>query len=89
MGKVITSLGLMSGTSMDGVDISLINSDGRSIFEVIKNSYYEYPSKLYSNLTKLREIINLPSDIEKNINNLKLLEREITLFHAEAVNKLK
>ncbi len=87
MGKVITSLGLMSGTSMDGVDISLINSDGRSIFEVIKNSYYEYPSKLYSNLTKLREIINLPSDIEKNINNLKLLEREITLFHAEAVNK--
>ena len=87
MGKVITSLGLMSGTSMDGVDISLINSDGRSIFENIKNSYYEYPSKLYSNLTKLREIINLPSDIEKNINNLKLLEREITLFHAEAVNK--
>lgn len=87
MGKVITSLGLMSGTSMDGVDISLIKSDGRSIFEVIKNSYYEYPSKLYSNLTKLREIINLPSDIEKNINNLKLLEREITLFHAEAVNK--
>ena len=28
MGKIYTSLGLMSGTSMDGVDASTIISDG-------------------------------------------------------------
>ena len=30
MGKLYTALGLMSGTSMDGVDASIIKSDGVS-----------------------------------------------------------
>ena len=29
MGKLYTALGLMSGTSMDGVDASIISSDGK------------------------------------------------------------
>ena len=28
MGKIFTALGFMSGTSMDGVDASIIKSDG-------------------------------------------------------------
>ena len=28
MGKIYTALGLMSGTSMDGIDASIISSDG-------------------------------------------------------------
>ena len=34
-----TSLGLMSGTSGDGVDASLISTDGVDFFESIKNKY--------------------------------------------------
>ena len=32
----------MSGTSGDGVDASLINSDGIEAYESIKDKYYEY-----------------------------------------------
>ena len=42
MNKEYTSLGLMSGTSGDGVDASIIKSDGLSKYEVILNKYYEY-----------------------------------------------
>ena len=36
MHKKFTSLGLMSGTSGDGVDASIINSNGTNEFDVIK-----------------------------------------------------
>ena len=45
MDKVYTSLGLMSGTSGDGIDASIIKSDGKSKFEVITNKYFEYNEK--------------------------------------------
>ena len=34
MGKIYTALGLMSGTSMDGVDASIINSDGNRQYSI-------------------------------------------------------
>ena len=39
MSEKYTSLGLMSGTSGDGVDASIINSDGVNKFETIKDKY--------------------------------------------------
>ena len=39
MSEVFTSLGLMTGTSADGLDISLIKSDGESFFQEIKDEY--------------------------------------------------
>ena len=35
MKKIYTALGLMSGTSGDGVDASIIKSDGNTYYEVI------------------------------------------------------
>ena len=40
MSKNYCSLGLMSGTSGDGVDASLINSDGDTGFKVENGKYY-------------------------------------------------
>ena len=38
MSKSINSLGLMSGTSGDGVDASVINSDGVGYYKVLINN---------------------------------------------------
>ena len=42
MSKSYNSLGLMSGTSGDGVDASIIQSDGDTEYEAIKDKYFEY-----------------------------------------------
>ena len=53
MSKSYYSLGLMSGTSMDGVDASIIQSDGVSKYKVILDKYFEYSKDIYEDLTKL------------------------------------
>ena len=45
--KIFTSIGLMSGTSMDGVDLSVIKSDGNDQFSSIYNTYKEFDDGLY------------------------------------------
>ena len=39
MGKIFTALGLMSGTSGDGVDASIITSDGVGSYSEVINNY--------------------------------------------------
>ena len=57
MSKSYYSLGLMSGTSMDGVDAPIIQSDGETKYKVIVDKYFEYPESIHKNLTKLRDKI--------------------------------
>jgi len=88
MSKSFYSLGLMSGTSMDGVDVSLIKSDGLSKYNTISNKYFEYDQNLYQNLTNIRDKISNSKDLKILSNDLKSIEKEITLFHAKAVNEM-
>jgi anhydro-N-acetylmuramic acid kinase len=48
MSKYI-SLGTMSGTSMDGIDLSIINSDGERNTSIIDNIFYQYSLNLKKN----------------------------------------
>ena len=57
MHKKYTSLGLMSGTSGDGVDASIINSNGIDQFEPIKDKYFEYDSHIYKKYSSIKERI--------------------------------
>jgi len=87
MGKIYTALGLMSGTSMDGVDASIIQTDGKSKYKAILDKYFEYPSSIYLNLTKLKEKIKGSKDLKKHQKQIKTVEKEITIFHAKVVNE--
>ena len=83
MEKFYTSLGLMSGTSMDGVDASVIKSDGENNYEPIFNKYFENDEVIYSDLLNLRDKINSIKDLTTNSYQIKELERKITLFNAK------
>ena len=89
MHKMFTSLGLMSGTSGDGVDASIINTDGIDQFEPIKDKFFEYDSQIYNSIHNLKERINNIDDLDKISSELKKLEREITLFHAKVIEDFK
>ena len=47
MGKIYTAMGLMSGTSLDGVDVSIIESDGNQDYTVIFDRYFQYNTDFY------------------------------------------
>ena len=85
MGKIYTALGLMRGTSGDGVDVSIICSDGADQYNEITNKYFKYDQKIYENLHKLRSKILKSDDLKKYENEISHLEREITLFHSKIV----
>ncbi|MDC0951409.1 anhydro-N-acetylmuramic acid kinase [Candidatus Pelagibacter sp.] len=86
--KLYTAIGLMSGTSMDGVDASLIRSDGFNQFTNILDEYFEYNESLQQELIELRNLIININDLEKHSSRLKELEREITVFHSKIVNEI-
>ena len=88
MSKSYYSLGLMSGTSMDGVDASVIQTDGKSRYKAILDKYFEYPKTIYNNLTTLRDKIKSSKDLKKHQKQIKSVEKEITIFHAKAVNEI-
>jgi len=88
MKKIYCSLGLMSGTSADGVDASIINSDGDKEYEVILNKYFKYNQKTYENIHSLKEKINSSKDLKIFSKEIMSLEKEITLFHANVVDEI-
>ena len=72
---------------MDGIDVSIIKSDGKSKYKVILNKYFKYNKGLYNKLTSLRDKIVSYRDLESLRNDIISIEKEITIFHGKATNK--
>ena len=89
MNKTFYSLGLMSGTSGDGVDASIISSDGHDEYEEIKNEYFRYDDRIYENIHILKGKISKFKDLNNHVNEIRDLEKEISLFHAEIATKMQ
>ena len=75
----------MSGTSMDGVDLSIIKSDGYEEFSSILNVYRDFDDNLYEQLTSIRHKISDISDLKTYSNDLIELEKKFTLFNAKLI----
>ena len=88
MKKEYTSLGLMSGTSGDGVDASIIRSDGETKYKVILDKYFKYDQDVYKNIHNLKGKINNSKDLKNLSKELESLEKEITLFHAKVIKEV-
>ena len=74
--QLITALGLMSGTSCDGIDVGMIKSDGQKIIEVGQAMTIPYTGAFRS---KLKAVVD--GDYKGLIN----IEDELTRLHASAV----
>ena len=88
MNDLIISIGLMSGTSTDGIDASIIKSDGENEVHFLGNQFLPYDEKIKLKIRNLKEKINLSRDLEKNKPETDILEREITLLHAKIVKSI-
>ena len=88
MNKFYYSLGLMSGTSGDGVDASIIQSDGDNEYKVISDNYYKYDEYIYKKIHNLKDKIKDSNDLKNQSKALTLLEKEITLFHSKVIEKI-
>ena len=76
----------MSGTSGDGVDASVINSDGERYYKVLINKYFQYSDEISQNIFRLKKNINTIDDVKKFSAEINDLERKITLFHSNVVS---
>jgi anhydro-N-acetylmuramic acid kinase len=85
MSKTFTALGLMSGTSLDGIDVALIKTDGENFVERGPSSTFPYEAKQQA-LLKQALIDAVPiSERTQRPGSLSEIEKQLTEWHAGAV----
>lgn len=75
------ALGLMSGTSADGVDVALVRTDGDRVYEYFDSATIDYDASIRSRLIEAaRHDIALTEVLE--------MEHELTQIHIQACQRL-
>ena len=77
----VWAVGLMSGTSMDGVDAALIRTDGETVTRMGETYFQPYPADLRNSVRQVLGAIDRSADIVS-------LERQLTDLNILAVRNL-
>lgn len=75
------AIGLMSGTSLDGIDAALIETDGKEYIDFVGSSYVKYDADMQRELSAAARL-DIP------FKSYLRLEKKLTELHAQAVNDL-
>ena len=87
MGKLRRALGLMSGTSMDGIDVALLDTDGDRELRHGPAANFPYPAEIK---VKLRAALNEAKALSERgarPGSLGEVERALTELNADAVDR--
>lgn len=88
MARVLKALGLMSGTSMDGIDAAILDTDGESIAAFGATHFEPYGPEMRAALRDAMDRAALLPTAGPLPTGLFALERELTQAHARAVSSL-
>jgi anhydro-N-acetylmuramic acid kinase len=80
------TIGLMSGTSLDGVDAAWLDTDGESVTEIGPTLTIAYDDVLRRDL---RAILDLAPGLAPNEPTLASAEARLTAYHVQAVKALE
>ncbi|WND02221.1 anhydro-N-acetylmuramic acid kinase [Temperatibacter marinus] len=87
-GERKTAIGLMSGTSMDGIDAAYIVSDGVSVEKIGPSISIPMPEALQDTIRTVMNRATNATSRNDPIPDLESLSHEITVLHAKAVQTL-
>ncbi|WP_439498096.1 anhydro-N-acetylmuramic acid kinase [Bosea sp. (in: a-proteobacteria)] len=80
--QTLTAIGVISGTSMDAIDVSIVESDGREGLRFGPGASYPYPAETR------RELQALIAEAERAVKEpLEALEAAVTAAHLGAVRR--
>lgn len=82
---MLRTIGLMSGTSLDGVDAAWLETDGERIGEFGPTLTLPYDERLRADL---RRLLDLAPTLDPNDRRLKSAEARLTEYHVRAVAAL-